>query len=58
MEKRTITGPTYSLTLPTYAAARDFARAATDLTRQGFPRADAVRRLADRINVKINNPPQ
>ena len=58
MEKRTITGPTYRLTLPTYAAARDFARATTDLTRHGFSRADAVQRLADRINVKINNPLQ
>ncbi len=54
--RRTLTGPTYAVTLPTYAAARDFARAATELTRKGLPRAEAVRRLADRCNIKVLTP--
>ena len=56
--RRTITGTTYRLTLPTPQAARDFARATTELTRQGFSRDRAVRRLADRINVKLIHPLQ
>ena len=55
--KCAIIGPTYTLELPTPAALQAFTRAVTALTRQGFTRADATKRLADRCNLKLIHTP-
>lgn len=57
LSRRTITGANYSLVLPSINDVRAFTRAVDELTsRTGLDRPTAVRRLADRCNLKVITP--